>query len=149
MKKPTSKAKIEKRTKEKAKSVKSLHIPQSDLLPHLKAIKNHKKRHFLEIYYICDGNISKACRAAKISRPTFYNWKNNDKLFAEYLHEKNEQLNDEMKQVLIDRARKKDGKTELIFYLKNRHPEFQQHKQTIAMSSKDGQKEVKFVLSRG
>ena len=149
MDKPTSKAGIYEKTKKKSKNVKSLQIPQSDLLPHLKALRNPKKRHFLEIYYLCDGNVTKACKAAKISRPTYYHWRSKDKVFASYLKEKQEQLNDEMKQTLIDRARDKTGKTELIFYLKNRHPEFQSHKETLAMSTKDGDKEVRFVLSRG
>lgn len=149
MKKPTSKAKIYDKAKTRSKSVKTLDIPKSDVLPHLKAITNPKKRHFLEIYYICDGNITKACKAAKISRPTYYHWKSNDKLFAEYLNEKQEQLNDEMKQTLIDRARDKTGKTELIFYLKNRHPEFQAHKETFAVEGKQGDNTVRFVLSRG
>ena len=122
---------------------------QSNNMPTVFKLKDIKKRHFIEVFWICDGNISKACDNAKISRATYYHWLRNDKQFASMVEEKTNQLNDEMQQILIDKARTDKGTTELIFYLKNKHNDYKPKKETLAVENREGDKVTRFVLSRG
>lgn len=65
------------------------------------------------------GIISTACRAAKISRTTFYTWLRNDPEFAECVREIEERQIDEVEGALLSRIREADT-TAIIFYLKTK-----------------------------
>lgn len=73
---------------------------------------------FLEVYASKMGNVSKACKAANISRQTFYDWMK-DKQFAGKVDEVKEGLLDFAEHQLLSNIR--DGKTaEILFYLKTK-----------------------------
>lgn len=64
-------------------------------------------------------NVSDACEANNISRRTFYNWKNEDKNFAERVEEIKEHVTDTVETALFRNAI--DGNvTAQIFWLKNK-----------------------------
>ena len=73
---------------------------------------------FLEVYASKMGNVSKACKAANISRQTFYDWMK-DQSFATKVEEVKEGLLDFAEHQLLSNIR--DGKTaEILFYLKTK-----------------------------
>lgn len=92
-------------------------------------ILHPKKREFLSIYKQIFGHISNTARAIGIHRQTFYDWKNTDPVFAKELAEADAELNDEIQDVLIKKAGEGDLGA-VIFYLKNKHPDYRQSKDT-------------------
>ncbi len=78
---------------------------------------NPKKQQFVALYDQLYGHITNVCEATGISRETYYAWMKKDK--CEW------HLNDEIRDVLINKAGSGDM-TAVIFYLKNRHPDFKQ-----------------------
>ena len=75
------------------------------------------------------GHITKVCKALGIHRSTFYRWIDRYPDFSQALLDAEGELNDEMRQVLLDKAFK-GNTSELLFYLKNRHPDFKQQRLT-------------------
>ena len=86
-----------------------------------------EKGRFLEYYGETRGNITQSASAALISRGTYYNWLKNDKDFKVIKETLDEELNDEMRQALIDLAGE-GNLGAIIFYLKRRHPEFREER---------------------
>lgn len=87
-------------------------------------IQHPKKKQFLELYRETKGFISDITRALEIDRSTYYKWLENDEEFAVAVAECEAEINDEMKQLLIHKAQGDGDTTALIFWLKNKHPEF-------------------------
>jgi|TARA_E500000178_G_scaffold314767_1_gene333246 hypothetical protein len=76
------------------------------------------KEHFLEVFASKMGNVSKACKAAQISRQTYYDWLKIDD-FANKVEEVREGLLDFAEDQLL--ANIQEGKTaEILFYLKTK-----------------------------
>jgi hypothetical protein len=84
-----------------------------------------KKSKFIDAYKKTNGNITDSASIAGISRATYYNWLDRDEKFALQILDSEANLNDEIRQVLIQKAAEGDM-TAVIFYLKNRHPDFKQ-----------------------
>jgi hypothetical protein len=84
-----------------------------------------KKKKFIEAYEKTNGNITDSASIAGIARATYYNWLEKDDGFAMRILDSEADLNDEIRQVLISKAADGDM-TAVIFYLKNRHPDFKQ-----------------------
>ena len=82
-----------------------------------------KKKRVIELYRQTNGHITNSCKAAGVGRKTYYDWLEKDEKFALAIAEAEAELNDEMRQVLIDKAGSGDM-TAVIFYLKYRHPDF-------------------------
>lgn len=120
-------------------------VLEKDGVPSLASVKNLKKRVFLETYWAVRGNVTKSCKAARISRYTFYQWQKKDPRFRAFLLEQQAQLCDSLEGELLDRAIDKANDTALIFALKNVHPRYKPQKETVAVSGDD----VKFVITRG
>lgn len=80
-----------------------------------------KKRAFLDAYKTTFGNISQACQIVKMSRQVYYNWKKEDKEFAEALNsvEPEEVFIDFAENALTQRIQKGDT-TAIIFALKTK-----------------------------
>lgn len=93
-------------------------------------ILHPKKLEFIELYRQTKGFISDITRAIGVSRQTYYDWLDNDKEFAMAVADAEAEINDEMKQLLIHKAQGDNDTTALIFWLKNKHPEFRQNNQT-------------------
>lgn len=91
-----------------------------------------KKEKFLETYKATMGNITQSSQVAGIARGTYYNWLEADKDFALQILDSEADLNDDIRQVLIQKAGEGDM-TAVIFYLKNRHPDFKQREPTTAI----------------
>jgi hypothetical protein len=72
---------------------------------------------FLEAYENSACNITVACRNANIVRQTFYDWRNNDKLFAKKLHAVEEGLIDMVESKLLKKIKNDDGRA-IEFFLK-------------------------------
>jgi transposase-like protein len=83
-----------------------------------------KKAQAIELWQTTHGHISNICRSIGISRTTFYEWMQ-DPAFAQQLVDAEAELNDEVRDVLINKAASGDM-TAVIFYLKSRHPDFKQ-----------------------
>lgn len=105
-----------------------------------------KREQAVELWRQTHGHISNICRALDIERKTFYEWMKNPD-FAQKLLDAEAELNDEIRDALIAKAADGDM-TAIIFYLKSRHPDFKQQS-TYGASIKDGDKEVRFVFTRG
>jgi len=73
-----------------------------------------KKRVFLQAYDRSLGNISAACKHAKISRRMFYYWKDDDLEFADLVWEIDEELLDFSETMLKKNVR--EGKEASIFF---------------------------------
>lgn len=84
-----------------------------------------KKEKFIDAYTKLFGHISDSCRAAGISRKTYYNWLDSDPKFLVLVMDAEMDLNDDIRDVLIKKAAEGDM-TAVIFYLKNRHADFKQ-----------------------
>lgn len=105
----------------------------TDLMTNDKAVEKTKgnvldrldthKRQFVEDYRELRGHISDTCRANNIVRQTYYNWLDADKDFALAIAEAEAELNDDMRKALIEKGADGDLGA-IIFYLKNRHPDF-------------------------
>lgn len=101
-----------------------------------------KKEKFIELYRETRGFISDICRAVMIDRKTYYNWLDADKDFALAIAEAEAEINDEMKDALIRQAG--DGNLgAIIFWLKNKHPEF---KQNVNVYQQNNITKVEFIL---
>lgn len=88
-------------------------------------------------------NVSLACDATGISRQTFYGWLEKDKQFSNVIDEIKAKMQDDMESVLVSRA-VDNSDTALIFWLKNRHPDYKQQPTTlIQVNNKD--MNVKFI----
>tara|TARA_B100000902_G_C26782407_1_gene655711 strand:+ start:272 stop:610 length:339 start_codon:yes stop_codon:yes gene_type:complete len=73
---------------------------------------------FLEVFASKMGNVSKACKAAQISRQTYYDWMKDDD-FAGKVDEVKEGLLDFAEHQLLSNI--KSGRTaEILFYLKTK-----------------------------
>lgn len=92
-------------------------------------ILHPKKREFIELYRQTRGHISDCARAIGVTRQTYYDWLESDKGFAIAVAEAEAETNDDMKKALIDKAGDGDM-TAIIFWLKNRHPDFKQVRET-------------------
>ena len=106
-----------------------------------------KKSKFVEAYNQTIGNITDSASIAGINRATYYLWLEKDKDFAMQILDSEANLNDDIRQALIQKAAEGDM-TAIIFYLKNRHPDFKQQS-SYGMEFKDGEKSIRFVVSRG
>ena len=143
--KRTEKQTIERRTLSTVETPTLEHIPQDTAPLELKSITHPKKRVFLEIFYATMGNIKKACRYIQITRSTYYKWMKDDAKFADLVHLQQQELNDDMKTKLLELAEKDNNLGAIIFYLRSRHPEFQQK----SMSYENAKEGVTFTLTRG
>lgn len=97
-------------------------------------LDNLKKEKFIEAYKKTNGNITDSSSVAGIARQTYYNWLENDKDFAMQVFDSEADLNDEIRQVLIAKAADGDM-TAVIFYLKNRHPDFKPQPTTLIQNN--------------
>lgn len=82
-----------------------------------------KRRKFVLLYTKLLGHIGNTCAGIGISRQTYHNWLDADENFAAALMECEMGLNDEVRDILINKAAAGDM-TAVIFYLKKRHPDF-------------------------
>lgn len=97
-------------------------------------ISQLKKQKFVEAYKTTNGNITDSASIAGIDRRTYYNWLESDDDFALAIMDSEANLNDEIRQVLIDKAAQGDM-TAVIFYLKNRHPDFKPQPTTLIQNN--------------
>lgn len=95
---------------------------------------NYKKERFVELYDQLYGHITNVCSAVPISRDTYYRWLDTDPEFAKAIMESEMHLNDEIRDVLINKAASGDM-TAVIFYLKKRHPDFKDTPQALIQNN--------------
>lgn len=103
-----------------------------------------KKDKFVDFYRETKGHISDSCRAVGIERKTYYNWLEKDAAFRDGIIEAEQELNDDIRNVLIEKAADQDM-TAVIFYLKNRHPDFKQQPTIAQQFNVKGEMGVEFV----
>lgn len=96
-------------------------------------LDKHKKR-FVDLYTRLNGHITNTCAAIPMSRQTYYTWLDSDENFAKAMAEAEWQLNDEIRDVLINKAASGDM-TGVIFYLKSRHPDFKPQPNTLVQNN--------------
>lgn len=106
-------------------------------------IQQLKKDKFVEAYKATNGNITDSASIAGIDRTTYYRWLEEDNNFALQIMDSEADLNDSIRQVLISKAAEGDM-TAVIFYLKNRHPDFKPQPTTLVQVNnyKDVIKEI-------
>jgi hypothetical protein len=95
---------------------------------------NHKKELFVSLYNQLMGHVSNTCAAVPISRDTYYRWLEEDAEFRKAIMESEMNLNDEIRDVLINKAASGDM-TAVIFYLKKRHPDFKEQPTTLIQNN--------------
>jgi len=105
-------------------------------------ISQLKKDKFVQAYKQTNGNITDSAVIANVSRRIYYDWLEKDNKFAMAILDSEANLNDEIRQVLINKASEGDM-TAVIFYLKNRHPDFKQQSQVAVQSN------VQILFNRG
>jgi len=82
-----------------------------------------KKQEFIENFEQLIGIISTTCQKIGIDRKTYYNWMKDDEEFVKKVERaKERQVN--MVEDRLMRAILKDNITAIIFYLKNKHPDY-------------------------
>lgn len=79
-----------------------------------------KKATFLLAFELSAGNVSMACKKAKISRNTYYRWCNEDPDFKEACWEVDESMLDLAESQLKKKIKEGTSDTLLIFYLKTK-----------------------------
>ena len=72
------------------------------------------------------GNITTVCETIDIDRSTYYDWLEKDEGFRALVAEAKMQMCDTAEEVLYTRGLEKDT-TALIYWLKNRHPDFNEN----------------------
>lgn len=92
-------------------------------------VTEQNKKQAVELWRDTRGHISDLCRTIGISRMTFYRWLDEDEKFAESIADAEAELNDDMRNALIQKGADGDM-TAIIFYLKNKHPDFKQQPTT-------------------
>jgi len=107
-------------------------------------LHNLKKEKFIDAYQKTNGNITDSASIAGIDRTTYYLWLDNDKDFALQILDSEANLNDEIRQVLIQKAAEGDM-TAVIFYLKNRHPDFKQNPMVLQQFNVGGEMTLDFI----
>jgi len=107
----------------------------------VKRIEHLKKEKFIETYKATMGNITESASVAGIARGTYYNWLEADSDFALQILDCEADLNDSIRQVLIEKAGSGDM-TAVIFYLKNRHPDFKQKEQPSTLVQINNYKDI-------
>ena len=99
----------------------------------------------VELWREARGHVTNVCQALGVNRSTFYRWLAKYPKFAQALQNAEAELNDDLRNVLIDKAAA--GKTsELLFYLKNRHPDFKQQRLT-GFKASVGNEKIEVVIS--
>lgn len=90
------------------------------------------KKRFVEVFGMDEvrGNISITCDTVEISRQTFYDWMKNDQEFNNAIQEAQNRLRDDMESVLVNRG-VDNSDAALIFWLKNKHPDYKQNQNTF------------------
>lgn len=86
------------------------------------------KKLVMDAYRATKGNVTSSCSVVGMGRATWYYWLDKtsegfDADFALAKQEADEELNDDIRDVLIEKAGDGDM-TAVIFYLKSRHPDF-------------------------
>ena len=107
-------------------------------------IQQLKKDKFVDAYKKTNGNITDSAAIAEIDRTTYYRWLEDDKDFAMKILDSEANLNDEIRQVLIAKAAEGDM-TAVIFYLKNRHPDFKQTAGILQQFKVGGDMTLEFI----
>lgn len=97
-------------------------------------LDSEKKKLFVRLYNQLFGNISNTCLGVGIARQTYYDWLEKDELFRSLIMESEMNLNDEIREVLINKAASGDM-TAVIFYLKKRHPDFKDTPQALIQNN--------------
>lgn len=90
-----------------------------------------KKAQFIKKYRdpAIMGNITTVCETIEIDRSTYYDWLEKDEDFRALVAEAKMQMCDTAEEVLYVRGLEKDT-TALIYWLKNRHPDFKESNTT-------------------
>ena len=107
-----------------------------------------KKQKFLETYKATNGNITDSASVVGIARRTYYNWLESDMDFTMQILDSEADLNDSIRQVLIEKAASGDM-TAVIFWLKNRHPDFKQTQTQVNILNQGGDMSLEFVDGNG
>jgi len=84
-----------------------------------RTIDENDKNRFLKAYQKSLGNISASCKAAGITRASFYNIRNKDSNFKRRVEELNEFVGDYVESKLVQRIEKNDT-IATIFYCKTK-----------------------------
>lgn len=122
----TKKPKNQKKQKElKPLPFKELSQLQIAIIDGADKLDSPKKRIFVKLYNQLYGHISNSCLGTGIVRQTYYDWLEKDQLFRELIMQSEMNLNDKIRDVLIQKAATGDM-TAVIFYLKKRHPDFKE-----------------------
>lgn len=95
-------------------------------------LDNPKKKRFAQLYNQLYGHIGNTCLGIGISRQTYYDWLEKDEAFRNCIMQAEMNLNDEVRDVLINKAASGDM-TAVIFYLKKRHPDFKETPQVTIL----------------
>jgi len=118
-------------------------LPEGALEERIAQISHPKKKQFLSLWRDTHGNITECSRASRISRRTYYEWLQTDKEFVELLAECEAELNDEMRKALIEKGADGDLGA-IIFYLRKRHPDFQDRPNLTAIKLEGDDMKVEF-----
>ncbi|SRR5216683_6041610 len=97
---------------------------------------NIKKAEFIKNYRAPEimGNISIVCSTIGIARQTYYRWLEEDEDFRQIIAEAKLEMCDVAESELYSRGLEKDT-TALIYWLKNRHPDFKEKPTTLIQNN--------------
>ena len=97
-------------------------------------VTEQNKKQAIELWRDTRGHISDLCRTLGIARQTFYRWLDEDAVFAQSIADAEAELNDDMRQALIQKGADGDM-TAIIFYLKSRHQDFKPQPTTLIQNN--------------
>lgn len=95
-----------------------------------------KKALFLKAFAQSRGIIAPACRAIKLTRPTYYNWMDSDPSFAEEVEAIRQEQIDNVESALLTKIDEGDT-TATIFYLKTKGRD-RGYSERTELTGKDG-----------
>ena len=103
-----------------------------------------KKQMFVKLYNQLLGHVGNTCTGVGIARQTYYNWLEKDETFRNAIMQAEMNLNDEIRDVLINKAASGDMAA-VIFYLKKRHPDFKEQPTVLQQFNVGSDMGIEFV----
>ena len=109
-----------------------------------KLTRRVKKKEAAKLWVRYKGNVSKVCKKLGIQYTTFFKWLSKDKRFLNEIIASEGQLNDAIRDKLVELALK-GNMTAIIFYLRKRHPDFVDKPTSLMQINTTGGMEVRFI----
>jgi len=118
----------------------SLTVPNREILQ-----LSEKKQKFIRAFVLSNGHITDSARAVPIHRQTYYDWLRDDSKFKLTVDSIEGELNDEARQILIDKWAGGDTQA-LTYWLSRRHPDFKPQSSNTYIQDNTKIDKIEFII---